>query len=74
MKDSAPVEVQVDQGRVCLRGHILRPELDRVLHEVSRMPGVASVESQLVTHETAAGIPPPGAGTLEPGAAAATMH
>jgi len=45
-----------------------------VLHEVSRMPGVASVESQLATHETPAGIPPPGAGTLEPGAAAATMH
>lgn len=54
------VEVRVEQGRVCLRGHILRPELDRVLHEVGRMAGVASVESQLVTHETEAGIPPPG--------------
>lgn len=74
MHSPRAIEVQVEQGRVCLRGHILRPELDRVLQEVSRMPGVASVESQLVTHETAAGIPPPGTATLEPGAASATMH
>lgn len=73
MHSPRSVEVQVEHGRVCLRGHILRPELDRVLHEVGRMAGVASVESHLVTHETAAGIPPPGAG-LEQRAAAATMH
>jgi osmotically-inducible protein OsmY len=74
MHSPRSVEVQVEQGRVCLRGHVLRPELDRVLHEVNRMAGVASVESHLVTHETAAGIPPPGTGALEQRAAAATMH
>lgn len=74
MRSPRSVEVRVEQGRVSLRGHILRHELDRVLHEVSRMAGVASVESHLVTHETEAGIPPPGPGALEERAAAATMH
>lgn len=74
MHSPRSVEVQVEHGRVCLRGHILRPELDRVLHEVSRMAGVVALENQLVTHETAAGIPPSGAGTLEAPVAAASMH
>lgn len=74
MHSPRSVEVRVEQGRVCLRGHILRVELDRVLHEVSRMAGVASVDSRLVTHETAAGIPPPGGAALEQRAAQAAIH
>lgn len=72
MHSPRSVEVQVEQGRVCLRGHILRPELDRVLHEVNRMAGVAAVETRLVTHETVAGIPARGA--LAQRAEVATMH
>jgi len=58
MHHSRAVEVDVEQGRVRLRGHVLRHEMDRVIDEVRRMAGVGSVANQLISHETEAGIPP----------------
>lgn len=57
MHHSRAVEVDVEQGRVRLRGHVLRHEMDRVIAEVGRMAGVRSVANQLISHETEAGIP-----------------
>lgn len=45
------VDVQVDNGCVCLTGHALRSELDRVKTELRGMAGVCEVESRLEAHE-----------------------
>jgi osmotically-inducible protein OsmY len=51
------IQVEVDQGSVCLRGHILTRELDELLSEVSQMRGVRTVRNELTCHDTADGIP-----------------
>jgi len=77
MHHSRAVEIEVRQGRVLLRGHVLRHELDRVLAEVRRMAGVGALEHRLVTHENAAGLrqgPTAGARPPERSAAQAGLH
>jgi osmotically-inducible protein OsmY len=51
------IQVEVDQGSVWLRGHILTQELDELLSEVSQMHGVKTVRNELTCHDTAQGIP-----------------
>jgi BON domain len=51
------VEVDVEQGCVCLRGHVLANEIGALLDEVSSVPGVERVEHQLMVHEQPAGVP-----------------
>lgn len=47
------VDVQVDNGCVCLTGHALRSELDRLTAELRGMAGVCEVESRLQPHDKA---------------------
>jgi hypothetical protein len=47
----------MDDRTVCLTGHILASELDGLLDEVERVPGVWRVDSRLTVHESAAHIP-----------------
>ncbi|CAN7736695.1 BON domain-containing protein [Variovorax paradoxus] len=50
------IEVEVDRGRVHLRGHILTRELDDLLYELKQMRGVQAVTNELSCHDTAEGI------------------
>jgi osmotically-inducible protein OsmY len=50
------IEVEVDQGSVRLRGHILAKELDDLLYEVRHMRGVRTVRNELTGHDTAQNI------------------
>lgn len=50
------VHVEVNQGRVCLTGHILTREVDKLLSEVRHNVGVKAVDSQLVCHDSPQGI------------------
>ncbi|MGK6306841.1 BON domain-containing protein [Variovorax sp. DT-64] len=51
------IQVEVDRGEVCLRGHILTGELDELLYDVGQMRGVQTVRNELTCHDTAQGIP-----------------
>lgn len=51
------VEVLVEQGCVCLRGHILTQEQDPLLRDVKSMAGVESVRDELVRHDSPEHIP-----------------
>jgi osmotically-inducible protein OsmY len=51
------IEVVVEQGRVRLEGPILAREVERVVDEIRRMPGVESVDNQLSVHEQPGNIP-----------------
>jgi len=44
------VEVEAEQGRVTLKGHLLTHEIDKVLAEVSAMTGVNKVDNALTGH------------------------
>jgi osmotically-inducible protein OsmY len=50
------IQVEVDRGSVCLRGHILTSELDELLYDVRHMRGVQTVRNELTCHDTAQGI------------------
>lgn len=50
------IDVEVQDGYVCLRGHVLSQELDDLLTEVSGMQGVRGLENQLAVHDTADGV------------------
>ena len=41
------IEISVDNGCVCLRGHASRPEADRLVAEIGAMAGVREVRSEL---------------------------
>lgn len=47
------IEVQVEQGRVCLKGHVLTAEQAPLISEVSDMAGVTVLRSELVCHDRA---------------------
>jgi uncharacterized membrane protein/osmotically-inducible protein OsmY len=49
--------VFADAGQVELSGPILRAELDRLLREVGRVPGVSSVKDRLQVHERPDNVP-----------------
>lgn len=51
------IDVDVEDGRVRLRGPILSSEVMRVLGSVSSVRGVRSVANELVTHESSEGVP-----------------
>lgn len=51
------VKVQVEQGAVILTGQVLGDELDGLLAEIGRMPGVNSVRHQLDVHESPQDMP-----------------
>ena len=54
---SSAIEVNVDSGRIFLRGPILAPDADRVVRHVSRVRGVKGVENQLEVHQDPGDIP-----------------
>jgi osmotically-inducible protein OsmY len=60
------IDVEVDQGSVRLRGHILARELDELLYEVRHMRGVRVVRNELTSHDTAQGISEMQGGTEMP--------
>jgi BON domain-containing protein len=45
------IEVDVDQGWVCLRGRVLANEARPLLDEISSLPGVKHVDNQLTVHD-----------------------
>jgi hypothetical protein len=51
------IEVEVEQGCVCLRGHVLVNEIGALLGEVASVAGVERVENQLTVHEQPTGVP-----------------
>jgi len=51
------IHVVVNQGCVSLTGHILTKEVDRLINEVRHNVGVTAVDNQLVSHDSAQGIP-----------------
>lgn len=51
------LHVEVDKGRVTLRGDILRQELSGVLRAVKHVPGVRDVTNELQVHERAGRMP-----------------
>lgn len=51
------LRIEANGGDVCLRGHVLARDLDRVLAEVKAMPGVTTVRSELIAHDTSEGLP-----------------
>ncbi len=51
------IEVDVEQGCVCLRGHVLVNEIAALLDEVTSVAGVERVENQLTVHEQPTGVP-----------------
>jgi uncharacterized membrane protein len=51
------IEVEANQGRVRLSGHVLARELDDLLSAVSAVPGVRQVDNRLEVHETPDHIP-----------------
>ena len=59
------IEVTVKDGHVTLRGPVLTRELEYVLHELARVPGVSRLENHLEVHDTSTDVPllqggPPG--------------
>jgi hypothetical protein len=53
------IEVYADQGRVTLAGAVLSHELERLLKQVSKMPGVRSVNNRLEFHRRSEDISSP---------------
>ncbi len=51
------IDVRVEQGGVVLTGQVLANELDELLAEIKRMPGVASVRHELEVHDSPDDIP-----------------
>lgn len=51
------IDVEVNEGRVILRGHALASEVENLLTKAVRVKGIYAVENQLVTHESADGVP-----------------
>ena len=51
------IDVDVTDGRVTLRGHVLADELDPLINRVKRVRGVTEVHNQLEIHRTAEGEP-----------------
>lgn len=51
------IEVEVNEGRAVLRGHALASEVENLLTQAVRINGIYAVENQLVTHESADGVP-----------------
>jgi CBS domain-containing protein/osmotically-inducible protein OsmY len=51
------IHVSANGGRVTLRGPILESDADRLVHYVSKIPGVVSVDNQLELKHSGAGIP-----------------
>lgn len=51
------IEVEVNQGVVCLRGHVLAAELDTLLPAVRAMPGVQQVDNQMEVHQDRGAMP-----------------
>lgn len=62
------LQVEVDNGCVCLRGPVLRKEVDNLLSEVQGMAGVAEVRNELEVHDSPEGIPALQGRTEPPGA------
>src|SRR2546426_1648872 len=54
---ASALETHVSDGRVTLRGPVLREELDRLLKRVRGVRGVEDVVSELEVHETPGNIP-----------------
>jgi uncharacterized membrane protein len=50
------IEVDVKDGRVQLKGPILKDELQQVLHRVSKVRGVREIDNHLEPHETPNGV------------------
>jgi hypothetical protein len=61
------VQLSVEQGFVQLHGHILRKDVDPLLSELRRMPGVREVSNQLQVHDSSEGIPELQGSTEPPG-------
>ena len=51
------VRVEIEGDAVCLRGHVLRSELDGLIEEVRRVAGTTAVRDELQPHDSPAGIP-----------------
>lgn len=51
------IDVEVNEGRVVLRGHALASEVENLLTRAVRVKGIYAVENQLVLHESADGVP-----------------
>lgn len=62
------VQVEVHDGQVCLRGQILRREVDPLLREIERIAGVTGVRHELEIHEIAEGVPALQGRSVPPGA------
>ena len=60
------LHVQVERGRVRLKGDVLAAELAGLVAQVREIPGVQSVESELTGHATAEGIPHGPANPISP--------
>lgn len=52
-----PIQVTAENGRVVLRGPVLREELDDVLAAVRSVRGVSDVDNQLEVHDAPAATP-----------------
>lgn len=51
------IEVQVNEGRVTLAGHVLSKDKDKLLSAIVDMHGVHGVVNKLTVHETPGNIP-----------------
>jgi hypothetical protein len=51
------VRVEIEGDAVCLRGHVLRSELDGLIEEVRRIAGTKAVRDELQPHDSPAGLP-----------------
>ena len=61
------IEVDAADGRVLLRGKILKREVDALLSAVRAIPGVHEIDDLLERHETAGNIPSLRGGASRPG-------
>ena len=57
VEHSRAIEIFAENGRVTLRGPVLRDEMDDVLSTVRKVRGVESVNNELRVHETAGSEP-----------------
>lgn len=51
------IETEVSEGRVTLRGPLPAGEIDAIIAAVETMPGVQSIDNQLILHENTEGVP-----------------
>lgn len=61
------IHVDVEEGCVCLRGHLLTKEVAGLMSEVRSMPGVSDVRNELIAHDSPEGIPELQGRTTPPG-------